>query len=121
IISCNQWLQMLPRELRNAGGGGFIRVQLDRYATWVTDRVQRVEDLFEINHAFTRREVLMHTVLADVFQVHVRDEMGVVADHFRGIVADTKKVPDVAVHLDQRLVLEMPVTKVEELLRGLDE
>ncbi len=64
---------MFERGLRYGGGGRLVGVKLDRNPTVITDRCQRSENPREIDHAFARREMLMHTILADVFQMHVRD------------------------------------------------
>jgi hypothetical protein len=113
--------QVLEREPRDARGGGFVGVELDRRPARVPDVVQRGEHARKIDHPFARCEVLVDAVLPDVFQVNVRDVLGVSADDCGRVVADAEKMPDVAVHADVIVVLEEPVLELEVLSRSLDE
>ena len=107
-----------PRDSRRCG---LIRVQLDGGPSVVVDVVKRREDASEINHAFARSEVLMNAVGADVFEVHVRDVLGVLPDHLGWIITNAKQVTDVAVHQDAGFVVEEARFELEVLGGVFDE
>ena len=65
--------------------------------------------------------MLVHAIFADVFQMHVSDVLRVIADYLGRVVADAEEMADVAIHLNQRLILEMSIAKIEKLPCRLNE
>ncbi len=63
----------------------------------------------------------MDAVLADVFQMHVSNLIGMLADYISRIVADAEEVADVSVHPHQRLIAEEFVFESEIFGGGFDE
>ncbi len=113
--------EMFPRQFCHPGGGGLVGIELDGYPTLIFDCGERREDCGEIDGALAGGEMLVDAVGADVLQVDVGDVLRHGADHTGGVFSHAKQVADVAVHADDRIILEKGALEFQVLRGGFDE